>query len=156
MRIFFKNIKDKENAENMFSALKKYHSEYIEDLYFITESGTYFEFFSLWKLEEHFTNDEFILCSEEKDIKLDYNNFENSNPKFLNKYLKNRKFSKLKEGDLIRIINFCEFDIYKTPYNYFRLFDLQKGNLGNIEEERFKNIIDIIDRISESYIEDYF
>ena len=45
-------------------------------------------------------------------------------------------------------------DINKDLENIFRLIDIQKGNLGEIEKEEFLNLADIIERL-EIYHQDY-
>ena len=45
-------------------------------------------------------------------------------------------------------------DINENLENVFRLIDIQKGNLGGIEQEEFYTLSDIIDRL-DSYHQDY-
>jgi len=45
-------------------------------------------------------------------------------------------------------------DINKNLENVFRLNDIQKGNLGGIEQEEFSTLADIIDRL-DLYHQDY-
>jgi len=54
-----------------------------------------------------------------------------------------------------QIINEYDFElIVDTSKNVFRLNDIQGGNLGNIEQEEFHTLADIIDRL-EIYHQDY-
>ncbi len=53
----------------------------------------------------------------------------------------------------VSYLDLVEFDLVKRT-DGFSLIDLQNGNLGNIEEERFENAVEIIDRM-DRYIEDY-
>lgn len=50
----------------------------------------------------------------------------------------------------------CEFEVlYDKKTNTFMLEDLQQANLGNICNEHFNNLQEIIQRMSESYFYDY-
>lgn len=54
----------------------------------------------------------------------------------------------------LELIELCDFRAIKED-NYYRIEDLQGGNLGDIESEKFDDYIDILDRISH-YLYDIF
>lgn len=62
--------------------------------------------------------------------------------------------STLQDWQKINIINQCDFDVVEIKWIY-KLIDFQKGNINNIEDDRFNNIDEIVDRL-ETYIYDYF
>jgi len=51
----------------------------------------------------------------------------------------------------------CEFDIYQSNLdeNCYKLVDTQGASLGDIEDEQFGSLHEIIDRLSGSYLIDY-
>lgn len=56
---------------------------------------------------------------------------------------------------LLQYIYECEFDVYINEEGKLQLIDLQKANLGNIEEETFETIQDVCERLEGSYFKDY-
>lgn len=54
----------------------------------------------------------------------------------------------------LELIELCDFRVIKED-NYYRIEDLQGGNLGDIESEKFDDYIDILDRIGH-YLYDIF
>lgn len=54
----------------------------------------------------------------------------------------------------LELIELCDFRVIKED-NYYRIEDLQGGNLGDIESEEFDDYIDILDRIGH-YLYDIF
>ena len=61
----------------------------------------------------------------------------------------------LSAEDKIYIIYECEFDLYFKEWN-FTLIDRQWACLWFIEDEKFKNLTEVIERIEGTYISDYF
>lgn len=53
------------------------------------------------------------------------------------------------------MLEYMEFRLVKYPDGTFGLIDLQGGNLGNIEDDRFDNALQLLDRL-DIYYEDYF
>ena len=60
----------------------------------------------------------------------------------------------LKDWQKINIIKQCDFDVKEINWIY-QLVDFQKWNINNIEEDRFNNIDEIIERL-DTYIYDKF
>lgn len=53
-----------------------------------------------------------------------------------------------------KMLDLYEFDLEVDDDNFFRVVDRQGGNLGQIEQEQFNTLADIVDRM-ESYHNDY-
>lgn len=53
------------------------------------------------------------------------------------------------------MLEYMEFRLVKYPDGTFGLIDLQGGNLGNIEDDRFDNALQLLDRL-DIYYDDYF
>lgn len=53
------------------------------------------------------------------------------------------------------MLEYMEFRLVKYPDGTFGLIDLQGGNLGNIEDDRFDNAVQLLDRL-DIYYDDYF
>lgn len=53
------------------------------------------------------------------------------------------------------MLEYMEFRLVKYPDGTFGLVDLQGGNLGNIEDDRFDNAVQLLDRL-DIYYDDYF
>jgi|AntDeeMinimDraft_4_1070355.scaffolds.fasta_scaffold17535_3 hypothetical protein len=70
-------------------------------------------------------------------------------------YIKFRNDLELTENEKLELINFCDFDIQQDD-NGFKLIDLQGANLNGIMEERFDTLDNILDRIGDIYLWDYF
>lgn len=68
----------------------------------------------------------------------------------------------LKRVDIKRIILDMDFDLIEIKQkhksslsnHYYKLIDMQGANLGNIEDEVFHSLVDIMDRL-ENYLNDY-
>ena len=56
----------------------------------------------------------------------------------------------------IDIINFLDFGLKENEDGTFGLKDYQGANLGGIEDEKFESAQDILNRLSETYFNDYF
>ena len=56
----------------------------------------------------------------------------------------------------IDIINFLDFGLKENEDGTFGLNDYQGANLGGIEDEKFESAQDILNRLSETYFNDYF
>jgi len=69
-------------------------------------------------------------------------------------YQVEQDFLDLPQKQIEEIIDFCEFDVYQEN-NKYKLFDRQCANLGNIEEEEFDSMNEILLRI-EHYIDEYY
>lgn len=54
--------------------------------------------------------------------------------------------------DKLYLIRLQDFQVYKNEQGKLRLNDLQGANLGNIEEEEFIDLDDIIERMWSTYI----
>jgi len=61
----------------------------------------------------------------------------------------------LPNKDKVHIIYECEFDLYFKNWK-FSLEDRQQANLWDIEDETFNNLTEVIERIEDRYICDYF
>ncbi len=58
--------------------------------------------------------------------------------------------------DINTFVNQLDFEIFKdTKTDYYKLVDLQGGNLGNIEKDDLTDVHDIIERLG-VYIDEYF
>ena len=62
------------------------------------------------------------------------------------------EFLDLTEFRLVRHQN--DYDEYSDEYGHWSLIDSQEANLGDIENDRFKNAAQILDRM-DIYIHDY-
>lgn len=61
------------------------------------------------------------------------------------------------EKAFAEMLDFMEFSLVKYEDGSFGLHDYQDANLGNIEEDRFENAAEIIERFTyNTYFEDYF
>lgn len=67
---------------------------------------------------------------------------------------KKKDMSKLKDFQKVNIINSLDFKVYKDNWEY-KLEDIQRWNIGNIEDGRFISLDDIIERL-DTYIYDYY
>lgn len=59
-------------------------------------------------------------------------------------------------NECLFFINECEFDVIANKeLNLFKVIDKQGIALGDIEEETFKSLNDVIERFHDSYLIDY-
>lgn len=62
----------------------------------------------------------------------------------------------LDQNECLFFINECEFDVIaNSDLTIFKVIDSQYGNLGDIENEEFKSLNEIINRLHDTYLVDY-
>lgn len=63
---------------------------------------------------------------------------------------------RLNEADILHMISEADFDLEYSPvFKRFRVIDLQRANLGGIENETFESLYDILERMEIYWIDLY-
>ena len=62
----------------------------------------------------------------------------------------------LDQNECLFFINECEFDVVaNSDLTIFKAVDIQYANLGDIENEEFNSLNDVVNRLSDTYLVDY-
>ena len=72
---------------------------------------------------------------------------------------KDRDYDELNQDEMIAVIDYCDFQLWCMENRFrkvYHLRDEQGANLGGIESEVFCTIQDAVERLEDTYFEDYF